>query len=263
MTLLRIFKIGGKVVEDHQALQSFTRDFATIKGPKMLVHGGGKSVSAMSQRLNIDVKMIHGRRITDGDTLEVVKMMLAGVANKNVVAMLQGFGCNALGMTGADGNTILAERRPVVNGIDYGYVGDVKRVANKSIRQLIDHGFVPVFAAMTHDGMGHMLNTNADTIASSLAVAMADIFEVELIYCFELNGVLTDVSDPESVVRVIDQSVYRDMKVARTISEGMIPKIDNAFDALQAGVKLVHIGAAKHINHLVDNSADFGTKIML
>ena len=175
---LKVFKIGGKVVEDDAQLSGFLRSFAQLDGNKILIHGGGKWVTEMSQRLGIEVKMIDGRRITDAKTLEVVKMMLAGVANKNIVSKLQGYGCNAIGLTGADGNTILASKRPLKDGIDYGFVGDVKIINSSIIKGLIHAGMVPVFAAMTHDGHGNLLNTNADTIASSVAVGMVSDFDV-------------------------------------------------------------------------------------
>ena len=259
---LRIFKIGGKVVEDEQQLAAFLESFAKLKGNKILVHGGGKWVSEMSRRLGIEVKMIDGRRITDADTLEVVKMMLAGVANKNVVSKLQGFRCNAIGLTGADGNTIRAEKRPLRNGIDYGFVGDVKKVNREVIQNLINDGLVPVFAAMTHDGLGNLFNTNADTIASSVAVGMAIDFEVELNYCFELNGVLEDINDPASVIHEINQNNYTQLKTEGIISSGMIPKIDNAFDALASGVKAVRIMNSKHIANLTEGAAQTGTLIL-
>jgi acetylglutamate kinase len=260
---LKVFKIGGKVVDDPDSLRAFVKDFAAVKCKKILVHGGGKSVTEMSQRLGIEVKMIQGRRITDGPTLEVVKMMLAGVANKNVVSLLQANGVNAIGMTGADGDAILANRRPVKNGIDYGYVGDVERVSAHTISKLINLNLVPVFAAMTHDGQGQLFNTNADTIASSLAVGLSVYFAVELIYCFELNGVLRSIEDPQSVIQLINSNIYTALKEDKTINEGMIPKIDNAFDALNAGVRAVRIGSAARIGDLTREDMNFGTKIVL
>jgi len=259
---LRVFKIGGKVVEDEQQLSAFLNAFAKLNGNKILVHGGGKWVSEMSQRLGIKVKMIDGRRITDAETLEVVKMMLAGVANKNVVSKLQGYGCNAIGLTGADGNTILAEKRPLKNGVDYGFVGDVREINHKVVRKLIDTGLVPVFAAMTHDGSGNLFNTNADTIASSVAVGMAKDFDVELNYCFELNGVLKDIDDPSSVIPEINQTNYGLLKEDGIINSGMIPKIDNAFDALNSGVKAVRIMNSEHIVSLAEGETQIGTLIL-
>ncbi len=259
---LRVFKIGGKVVEDEQQLSTFLQSFAQLKENKILVHGGGKWVSEMSERLGIEVKIIEGRRITDAETLEVVKMMLAGVANKNVVSKLQRYDCNAIGMTGADGNTIKAEKRPLKNGIDYGFVGDVKTVNHLVIEKLISAGLVPVFAPMTHDGEGNLFNTNADTIASSIAVGMAKEFDVVLNYCFELNGVLEDIDDPASVIPVINHANYTQLKADGIINAGMIPKIDNAFDALNAGVMAVRIMNSKHIVELAEGKSQLGTLIL-
>lgn len=259
---LQVFKIGGKVVEDEQQLSAFLESFAKLDGNKILVHGGGKWVSEMSNRLGIEVKMIEGRRITDADTLEVVKMMLAGVANKNVVSKLQGYGCNAIGLTGADGNTIRADKRPLQHGIDYGFVGDVKEVNHQVIQKLINAGLVPVFAALTHDGNGNLFNTNADTIASSVAVGLANDFDVVLNYCFELNGVLEDINDPSSVIPVINQENYTHLKEEGIINAGMIPKIDNAFDALKSGVKGVRIMNSEHIAGLASGKEEIGTLIL-
>lgn len=258
--LLRVFKIGGRIVEDSSALRSFLSDFASVEGQKILVHGGGSSVSLMSEKLGHPVRMLDGRRITDAQTLRVVMMMLAGEANKTIVAMLQGMSCNALGITGADGNAIRAERRPVRNGLDYGFVGDVVAVNDSLISELIAGGLVPVFAPMTHDGAGQMLNTNADTIASSLATGLAKHYEVELIYCFELEGVLADISDPASVIESIDRNRYAGLKEQGIIAQGMLPKIDNAFDALDKGVRLVKICSASRIGGLRCAEA-FGTNI--
>jgi acetylglutamate kinase len=241
MDKLTVIKIGGKVVEDEGAMANLASDFAHISGKKILVHGGGKSVTEMSRRLGIPVQMVDGRRITDADTLEVVKMMLAGVANKNVVALLQKNGCNAIGLTGADGDTIRAHKRPLKDGMDYGWVGDVDKVNAAGIDALLQAGFAPVFAAMTHDGQGQMLNTNADTIASQLAVGMSAMYDVELVFCFELPGVLRDVTDPQSLIGSIDEKHYQTLKEEKIIHTGMIPKIDNAFAALQTGVRQVRI----------------------
>lgn len=259
---LRVFKIGGKVVEDDDQLSAFLQNFARLKEHKILVHGGGKWVSEMSNRLGIEVKMNEGRRITDAPTLEVVKMMLAGVANKNVVSKLQGYGCNAIGLTGADANTILSEKRPIKNGVDYGFVGDVKKIDHVVIEKLIKAALVPVFAAMTHDGNGNLFNTNADTIASSVAVGMAKEYEVELNYCFELNGVLKDIDEPASVIPVINRDNYTQLKTDGIINAGMIPKIDNAFDALNSGVKAVRIMNSKHIVDLEEGKKQPGTLIL-
>lgn len=259
---LSVFKIGGKIVENNEQLSTFLKAFSKLKGYKILIHGGGKWVSEMCQKLGIEVNMVDGRRITDAETLEVVKMMLAGVANKNVVSKLQGYHCNAIGMTGADGNTIQAEKRPLKNGIDYGYVGDVKKVDHQVIQKLIQAGLVPVFASMTHDGFGNLFNTNADTIASSVAVGMSHNFDVELNYCFELNGVLENIDDPESIISEINPVNYNEFKSNGTINSGMIPKIDNAFDALKAGVKAIRIMNALQIVKLAEGNREVGTLIL-
>jgi acetylglutamate kinase len=247
MDKLRIFKIGGKVVEEKARLSTLLKDLTELAGHKILVHGGGRSVTDMSKKLGIEVQMNEGRRITDKQTLEVVKMMLAGVANKNVVSGLQRYGCNAIGLTGADGNTILANRRPPIDGLDYGYVGDIKKVNTTVLSHMLNIGIVPVFAAMTHDGKGQMLNTNADTIAASLAIAFAHLFHVELDYCFEFEGVLSNRQDLRSVIPVISRQNYHDLKASGIVDQGMIPKIDNAFKAVDAGVAKVRIMHAKDI----------------
>lgn len=259
---LQIFKIGGKVVENEKQLSAFLQAFSKLNGSKILIHGGGKWVTEMSQKLGYEVKMIDGRRITDANTLEVVKMMLAGVANKNVVSKLQGYNCNAIGLTGADGNVILAEKRPLINGIDYGFVGDVKQINTQVIYDIIQAGLVPVFAAMTHDGLGQLFNTNADTIASSLAVGMSNDYDVQLNYCFELNGVMRDINDPESAIPVIKPTNYQQLKEEEVINSGMIPKIDNALDALNAGVTAVRIMNSLHIDRLAQGQSTVGTLIV-
>jgi acetylglutamate kinase len=264
MSVLRIVKIGGQVVEDAPALEAFLRDFAGLDGHNILVHGGGKWVSDMSARLGIPVNMVQGRRITDAASLEVVVMMLAGVANKNIVSILQSFGCNAIGLTGADGGTILAARRPPRNGIDYGLVGDVTRVDAGSIRRVLEGGFVPVFTALTHDGSGQLLNTNADTIASSLAVGLANIYDVtRLYYCFEKRGVLLDPGDDHSVVHHIDREVYRNLLGEGRLKGGILPKIENAFAALEAGVAEVWIGIASEMKAVASGDRCCGTMLTL
>jgi acetylglutamate kinase len=258
---LHVFKIGGNPVEDHPQLNEFLKAFSRLQGNKVLIHGGGKWVTEMSQRLGISVQMIDGRRVTDAPTLEVVKMMLAGVANKNIVSLLQGFGCNAIGLTGADANTILAKKRPLKNGIDFGFVGDVVGINNPTITTFIKTGLVPVFAAMTHDGNGNLLNTNADTIASTLAVGMATDYDVELTFCFELDGVLKDISDATSVIPTINSANFIELRSSGVISAGMIPKIENAFDAIRSGVRAVRIMNSSHLDALV-NGKMVGTLIV-
>jgi acetylglutamate kinase len=258
---LSILKIGGKVIDDLSELEIFLKGFASVPGRKILVHGGGKWVSDMSRRLGVEVKMTNGRRITDGETLEVVKMILPGLANKNIIALLQKYECNAIGLTGADGNTILALKRPVKDGIDFGYVGDITEIKIKNIHKLLDCGFVPVFTAMTHDGHGQLFNTNADTIASSLAVALSSTFEVELYYCFEKPGVLADLSDENSIIGYINSLNYGELQHSGIIHSGMLPKVDNAFEAIRNGVKRVHICHYKDIHKLTEGNSEIGTVI--
>ena len=261
MEKIFIFKIGGKVIDAHNHLDQFLQDFARIDAKKILIHGGGKWVSDMSNRLGIDVKMKDGRRITDANTLEVVKMMLPGVANKNIVSLLQKYQCNALGLTGADGNMIKSVKRPITDGIDYGYVGDIIEVNTKQLNILLQAGFMPVFTALTHDGYGALLNTNADTIASSVAIGLSSEYEVDLIYCFEKSGVLRDETVESSRIDKIDPKSYSSLKDSGVIHSGMIPKIDNAFDAIRKGVSKVHICHYKDIGMISQGEFNIGTVI--
>lgn len=258
---LSIFKIGGKVIDDNSELDIFLKDFATVPGKKILVHGGGKWVSEMCERLGIEVKMTNGRRITDEKSLEVVTMILPGLANKKIVATLQKYGCNALGLTGADGNTIKATRRPVKNGIDFGFVGDIEKVNVKNVQEIIKSGFVPIFTAMTHDKSGQLLNTNADTIASSLAVGLTQEYKVDLYYCFEKPGVLKDLADEKTLVSHINKGNYIDLQSEGVIHTGMLPKVDNAFDAVSAGVNRVYICHYGDVKNLSEGDEEFGTQI--
>jgi acetylglutamate kinase len=263
MEKISIVKIGGQVIDDLRELDNFLKDFASLEGRKILVHGGGKWVSLMSERLGIKVKMIDGRRITDAETLEVVKMMLPGVANKNIVAGLQKYGCDALGFTGADGNMILARKRPIRENIDFGYVGDIVRIDAQKLTRIIELELTPVFTAMTHDGKGQLLNTNADTIASSLAVSLTHNYQVELFYCFEKIGVLRDLSDDGSLIRHIHPGNYNQLQDSGVIQSGMIPKIDNAFEAIYKGVNRIHICHYKDIRKLGMGNIEVGTKITI
>jgi acetylglutamate kinase len=215
----------------------------------------------MSKRLGIEVKMTNGRRITDEETLDVVKMILPGLANKNIVAHLQKYGCNAIGLTGADGNMIVAEKRPLQNGIDFGFVGDIIKVETGNIQKILSNGFVPVFTAMTHDGKGQLYNTNADTIASSLAVGLATWYKVELFYCFEKPGVLSDLSDENSLIGYINSRNIEEFQSAGIIQTGMLPKIDNALEAVRNGVNRVHICHYKDIERLIEGDSEIGTII--
>ncbi len=240
MQKLTIVKVGGKVVEEAATLHALLNDFAKLGGHKMLVHGGGRSATRLSERLGIDAQMHQGRRITDLPTLEVVTMVYAGLVNKNIVAALQAMNINALGFTGADLNLIRAVKRPVTT-IDYGFVGDVAAVQTDVAAGLIGQGVVPVVSPITHDGHGQLLNTNADTIAAELAIAMAMKFEVHLIYCFEKPGVLLDASNDHSVIDSINHAQFKEYQQSSVISEGMIPKLDNGFNALKRKVKSIRI----------------------
>lgn len=240
MKQLTILKIGGKLLDDEAQLGSALAAFASLEGPKILVHGGGKKGSEISRRLGIEPQMVDGRRITDAATLEVVTMVYAGLLNKTVVAKLQALGCNAIGLSGADGNAILSKKR-CAGAIDYGFVGDVETVNNKLIINFLENILTPIVSPITHDGRGQLLNTNADTIARTLAVSLAQNFEVTLKFCFEKNGVLLDPSDDASVLPSLDFEAYEHHKARGVISEGMLPKLDNAFAAKNGGVRDVWV----------------------
>ena len=237
---LTIVKVGGKVVEEPDTLQRLLKDFAAIPSPKILVHGGGRSATAMATRLGIETKMVEGRRITDSAMLEVVTMVYGGLVNKNIVAGLQSHDQNAIGMTGADMNIIRSKKR-INSSIDYGFVGDIEAVNSQALCKLLNDDTIPVIAPLTHDGKGNLLNTNADTIASSIAAAMADSYKVTLVFCFEKKGVLSDTNDENSVIPLITPNEYQILKNKKIVVEGMIPKLDNGFDALQKGVYQIRI----------------------
>jgi len=249
MEKLRILKIGGGILDDAPSLQQFLQLFAQIGGPKLLVHGGGKGASEMLRALGTAPNVVNGRRITDAATLDIVTMFYAGKTNKAIVAGLQQNGVNALGLSGADGNVLQAVKRPV-RDIDYGFVGDLTPAGvNASLLgSLLGQGLTPVLCPITHDGHGQLLNTNADTIAATVAVALSQQFAVELHYCFEKNGVLRDVRDDDSVMAEINAAEYEQLKQAGIIADGMIPKLDNSFEALRQGVDKVIIGHALKIN---------------
>ena len=246
---LHILKIGGNVQEDESLLSQVLHDFAHIQGPKLLVHGGGKRATAIGRRMGIEPNIIDGRRITDAATLEVAMMVYGGLMNKRLVAKLQALGINALGLTGADLNVIRSVKRPV-REIDYGFVGDIEEVNEGQLGFLLHHGITPVMASLTHDGQGTMLNTNADTIASVVAQSLADLFEVHLVYCFEKAGVLINVDDPSSLVKELDQGKMEELRSKGSIADGMLPKLSNAFAAVDAGVKEVLICHASAIDRL-------------
>lgn len=244
---LTLIKVGGKIVEEEDTLQALLSDFAAIEGRKVLVHGGGRSATKLAARLGIESQMVNGRRITDAETLKIVTMVYGGLVNKNIVARLQACGVNALGLTGADMDVIRSVKRPVKD-VDYGFVGDVERVDATLLGDLIAKGVVPVMAPLTHDGCGNMLNTNADTIAGETAKALAQLFDVTLVYCFEKRGVLRDENDDDSVIPQITRADFEQLVADGVVQGGMIPKLENAFEALRAGVSQVIITQASAIN---------------
>lgn len=248
MEKVTIVKVGGAIVEDNEQLAQLLTDFAAIPGKKVLVHGGGRRATKVAAALGIESKMVNGRRITDAQMLEVVTMVYGGLVNKNLVAKLQAKGVNALGLTGADMDVIHSYKRPVKDGVDFGYVGDVERANGKMLQTLIQEGITPVMAPLTHDGNGNILNTNADTIASETAKALAPYYDVTLIYSFEKKGVLSNPDDDNSVIPVITRSDFEKYQADGTIGGGMIPKIENALAAIDAGVKEVIITLATAID---------------
>lgn len=247
MEKLTLIKVGGKIVEEPETLRQLLLDFSFIDGYKILVHGGGRSATKIAAALGIESKMVEGRRITDAEMLKVVTMVYGGLVNKNIVAGLQALHVNALGLTGADMNIMRSDKRPVKE-VDYGFVGDVKEVNADLLAALIRQGIVPVLAPLTHDGNGNLLNTNADTIAAEAAKALAKHFEVTLMFCFEKKGVLLDENDEESVIPEIDRQRFRTYVEQGIIQGGMIPKLENAFRAIDAGVKQVVITKASEIH---------------
>ncbi len=246
MEKLTLIKVGGKIVEEADTLKHLLRDFAAIEGYKVLVHGGGRSATKIASQLGIESKMVNGRRITDADMLHVVTMVYGGLVNKNIVAGLQALDVNALGLTGADMNIMRSEKRPVAE-VDYGFVGDVKEVNADLLATLIKQGIVPVLAPLTHDKKGNMLNTNADTIAGETAKALAKHFDVTLMFCFEKKGVLLDENDDDSVIPELSWEEFQHYVEEGVIQGGMIPKLENAFQAIDAGVKEVIITKASEI----------------
>jgi acetylglutamate kinase len=247
MKKLTVIKVGGKIVEEPERLQQLLTDFSKIEGYKVLVHGGGRSATALAAKLGIESKMVNGRRVTDAETLKVVTMVYGGLVNKQIVAGLQAFNVNALGLTGADLNYMRSEIRPVKD-VDYGFVGDVKEVNAAILSDLISKGVVPVLAPLTHDKAGNLLNTNADTIAGEVAKALATYLDVTLIFCFEKKGVLLSETDDESVIPILTPELYKQYSADAIISGGMIPKLDNSFEALHSGVKKVVITRADFIH---------------
>jgi acetylglutamate kinase len=260
---LWVIKIGGNVIDSSQHLALFLRHFAQLKGAKILVHGGGKIATQIADSMGVATQMVDGRRITDQEMLNVVTMVYGGLVNKNIVAQLQGIGVNAIGMTGADANAIKAVKRPVKE-VDFGFVGDLTSDSiNVSIlEKLIEADLVPVFSALTHNGHGQLFNTNADTIASALAVGLSAVYETKLIYCFEKNGVMRDINNDASVIEKINPAYFEELKNQGIIADGMLPKLKNAFDAITNGVKEVYIGHAGKLADLSEGKA-FGTCLSL
>ncbi|HEX6892412.1 MAG TPA: acetylglutamate kinase [Chryseolinea sp.] len=262
MNKLFIIKIGGNVLDNAAALEGFLRDFAAIKEPKILIHGGGKIATNIGNQLGIESNYVNGRRITDGATLDLVTMVYGGLVNKQIVAKLQQLGCNALGVTGADGNMIKASKRPVKD-IDYGFVGDItpEGVNTALLYFLLKQNTIPVFAPLTHAD-GKMLNTNADTIASVLAVSLSKHFDVRLIFCFEKKGVLMDVNRHDSVIHHLPKSMYEELLPKKVFADGILPKLENAYAAIHAGVKEVLIGEAGDLTRNTGRETE-GTLITL
>lgn len=257
MDKLTIIKVGGKVVEEADSLQKLLDDFSAIEGLKILVHGGGRSATALAERLGIATQMVEGRRITDAAMLEVVTMVYGGLVNKNIVAGLQARGSNAIGLTGADMNIVRSVKRPKAK-IDYGFVGDISTVDAGGLDSLLKAATVPVIAPLSHDGEGQMLNINADTMASAVATSLSAIYEVTLVFCFELPGVMGDINDPASLIAQLTPEKYEELKIAGIIADGMIPKLDNSFAALQKGVAQIRISNTEGLR-----TKDSGTVLKL
>ncbi|MBA5792668.1 acetylglutamate kinase [Flavobacterium sp. xlx-214] len=253
MEKLTLVKIGGNILDNENALDTFLKLFQQLPGKKILVHGGGKIATELSEKIGLDPEMVKGRRVTDAAMLQVVTMVYAGLTNKTLIAKLQGLGVNALGLTGADGNVIVASKRPVLE-VDFGFVGDIteENVNTDFLISLINQDIVPVFSAITHDGQGQLFNTNADTIASTLAIALASMYHVRLIYCFEKKGVLKDINNEHSVISLINEANFEELIAQQIIADGMIPKITNSLQATKKGVEQVVI---KNANDLLDDSA--------
>lgn len=262
MKKLSIIKIGGNILDDASALSDFLHEFSNLPGYKVLVHGGGKLATELSTKLGIKTQMVEGRRITDAETLKVTAMVYAGWINKNLVAQLQALGCNSIGLSGADGLVIPAEKR-AVKDIDYGFVGDIttSQINTDFLMNVIEFGITPVICPITADTNGQLLNTNADTIASTLASALSEFYETTLVFCFEQKGVLLHKEKPNSVIHKIDAFRYEVLKSEKIISDGMIPKLDNAFKAKQDGVHTVSIGHAKNLMNLLKQEEHAGTYI--
>ena len=254
MAKISVIKVGGNVIENPKVLDEFLKDFATLAGPKILVHGGGKKASQWSERLGIPLEMKEGRRITNTETLELITGIYGGQVNKNIVASLQGYDCDAIGLSGADGNAIQAVKR-AVEETDFGWVGDITHVNTAFFKLLLENEMSPICCALTHDGYGQILNTNADTIASGIAVALGKYYEVTLYYCFEQLGVMKSLEDSNSLIEQIDTEIYKELKAQNIITDGMLPKLKNAFDALEKGVSKVAIGKPQMIKGSIKHTS--------
>ncbi len=259
MERLLVIKIGGNIIDNDEKLSLFLREFASVPGRKILVHGGGKLATKLADQLGIQQQLVDGRRITDAETLKIVTMVYAGYINKSIVAELQKLGLQTIGISGADGNSIKAHKR-VHASIDYGYVGDIDNINESFFTNLLERDTTIVIAPITHDGNGQLLNTNADTIAQEVAKALSKCYAVQLVYSFEKNGVLLDINNEDSVIKEINSSSYKKLKEQQAIFAGMIPKLDNAFTALQSGVNKVIIGKAEELKNLIEGYA--GTTIV-
>ncbi len=255
---LTIVKIGGNIIADPPTLRKLLDSFSLIEGPKILVHGGGKMATEVESKLGITSEKFEGRRITTAPSLDVMLMVYAGLVNKRIVAGLQAVNCNAIGLSGADGGTILAHKRPV-GKVDFGFVGDIEQIGHNVIRDLLNAGLSPVFCALTHDGNGQLLNTNADTIASEIAISLSTHFKTNLYYCFEKKGVLSDINDENSVIRKINRETYNSLLAAKLISDGMLPKLHTCFKALESNVSRIFIGDEA----MLDDKAEIYTEISL
>ena len=255
---LSVIKIGGNVIEDEKALDTFLTAFSKVEGLKILVHGGGKLATQLAAKLGVESKMVDGRRITDAETVDIITMVYGGLANKKIVAKLQAKGINALGLSGADGDTLQAHKRPVKE-IDYGFVGDIDGVNSGLLAHLLTLQLTPIFCAISHDGKGQLLNTNADTIASEIAIGMSAHYETTLYYCFEKKGVLMNVADENSVIKDIDTKKYKQLLEEGIIADGMLPKLHNCFHALERQVNKVCLGDV----HMLNENEDLYTTITL
>ncbi|MGZ5247216.1 MAG: acetylglutamate kinase [Flavitalea sp.] len=260
METLRVIKIGGNIIDHEENLQDFLHQLAELKGLKILVHGGGKLATRLAGQLQIPQQLVEGRRITDAETLKVITMVYAGFINKNIVAALQSMNCNAIGLCGADGNLVTAKKRTGTD-IDYGFVGDVESINVELLKSFLDQQLIPVIAPVTHNGKGQLLNTNADTIAQEIAKSLSKFYNAELVYSFDKAGVLEDTEDDNSLISLLNPELYESLKNSGKIFAGMIPKLDNAFEALKSGVSKVIIGKAENLPGLLNGSS--GTSIVL